>query len=251
MPPAAPPDLTAGQVIHRTDRATVIIGDAREVLAGIPTQTVGLVIVDPPYGIEWQSARRAEAFAMLDGDGENEREGVRDILRECVRVVGKSRHLYVFGPGDVLEGLQVTEPVELIWAKQALGAGDLTAPWGPMHEPISFLVSKQSFAGQAGATGNVAARLRKGSVLTHTRKTGRNVRHPSEKPVALIADLIESSSRAGELVLDPCAGSGSTGVAAVLRGRRALLIESHPDYAQLCADRLRVAEAAITRAEAA
>jgi DNA modification methylase len=248
MPPAAP-DLTAGQVIHRTDRATVIVGDARDVLAGIETDTLDLVIVDPPYGMEWQSRRRAEPFAILNGDGTNEREGVRRILSECVRVAGHNQHLYVFGPPEVLEGLNVTVPVELIWAKVAIGAGDLAAPWGPMHEPISFIVSKRP--GEAARETNIAARLRKGSVLTHPRPTGRNVRHPSEKPVALIADLIESSSRAGELVLDPCAGSGSTGVAAVLRGRRALLIESHPDYAQLCADRLRVAEAAITRAEAA
>lgn len=238
-------------VLHDSPRARLIVGDARDVLRGLDTESVDLVIVDPPYGAEWQSNLRAERFDMLQGDGASERDGVRAILEQCVRVVGQNRHLYVFGPTDVLAGLKTTERVDLIWAKQMNGAGDLTAAWGPAHEPISFLVSKHRHGGQAGTTTNVAARLRKGSVLRYGRPTGRKVRVPTEKPVALLADLIESSSRAGELVLDPCAGSGSTGVAAILRGRRALLVESHLPYARMAAERLRDAEAIAERAEVA
>ena len=65
------------------------------------------------------------------------------------------------------------------------------------------------------------------------------------------SELIESSSRSDELVLDPCAGSGATGVAAILRGRRCLLIESHEKYARLAAERVAEAERIIKRAEAA
>lgn len=232
------------RVVYQSDRAQVVCGDAREVLRERERESVDLVVVDPPYGVEWQSGFRQEAFDQLHGDGATERDGVREILTACVRAVGQNRHLYVFGPTDVVEGLKTTAPVELVWAKQVIGAGDLSAPWGPQHEPISFLVSKHRHAGQAGSTGNVAARLRKGSVLTHPRPTGRKVRHPSEKPVSLLTDLIESSSRQGELVLDPCAGSGSTGVAALLRGRRCLLVESDERYADLAAARVRAAEAA-------
>lgn len=229
-------------VIYESEWSRVVHGDARDVLAAESTESADLVVVDPPYGVEWQSNLRAKQFDQLHGDGSGERDGVREILEACVRVVGQNRHLYVFGPGDVLEGLKVTEPVALVWAKQMNGAGDLTSPWAPGHEPIHFLVSKHRHAGQAGATGNVAARLRKGSVLAFPRATGRKVRHPTEKPLGLLMELVESSSRAGDLVLDPCAGSGSTGVAAVLRGRRCLLVESHAPYARLAADRVREAE---------
>lgn len=225
-------------VVYESPRVTLVHGDARELLREQRTESVDLVVVDPPYGVEWRSGFRSESFDVLHGDGCEERDGVRDILEQCVRVVGQNRHLYVFGPDDVLEGLKITDPVQLMWAKQVIGAGDLAAPWGPMHEPISFVVSKHRHAGQAGTTNNVAARLRKGSVLTHPRPTGRKVRHPSEKPVSLLVDLIESSSRMGEFVLDPCAGSGSTGVAAIVRGRRALLFESKIEYAELAAERL-------------
>jgi site-specific DNA-methyltransferase (adenine-specific) len=88
-------------------------------------------------------------------------------------------------------------------------------------------------------------------VLRFGRRTGRTVRHPTEKPTDLLAELIESSSRVGEVVLDPFAGVGSTGVAAILRGRRALLVEVDERYAEIAVERLRVAEALAEQIEAA
>jgi site-specific DNA-methyltransferase (adenine-specific) len=68
------------------------------------------------------------------------------------------------------------------------------------------------------------------------------VRHPSEKPVGLLGEMIESSSRRGELVLDPFAGVGSTGVAAVLAGRRSYQVEIDERYVQIAVDRMVSAE---------
>ena len=156
--------------------------------------------------------------------------------------MGQHRHLYVFGPTDVLAGLKVSEPAELVWDKGRNGSGDVTAPWAPAHEPISFVVSKFRHAGEAGKTA-IPVRMRKGSVLRYGPPTGRNVRHPSEKPVPLLRELIESSSRQGETILDPYAGVGSTGVAAILAGRRAILVELDPRYVPIAVDRLKRAEA--------
>jgi DNA modification methylase len=228
------------RTVYESPRAKVIHGDARDVLASMERETVDLVVVDPPYGVEWQSGMRAERFDVLTGDGAD-REGVHAIIEGCVRVVGQNRHLYVFGPADVLAGLKVSEPVELVWDKMRPGMGDLQAQWAPAHEPLSFAVSKFRHNGQANGV-SLAARIRKGSVLSFAPPTGRKVRHPTEKPVPLLRELIESSSRAGELVFDPCAGSGSTGVAAVLGGRRALLVEVSQEYADLAAERVRAAE---------
>src|SRR4051812_26496937 len=131
-----------GQTVYKSPRAHLLCGDARKLLLNQETESVDLVIVDPPYGVEWRSNLRAERFDMLHADGRDDRDGVHEIIEQCVRVVGQNRHLYVFGPDDVLQGLKVTDPVELVWAKQMNGAGNLTAPWGPMHESIRFLVSK-------------------------------------------------------------------------------------------------------------
>lgn len=231
-----------GSPYYADEYATLHLGDARDVLPTYPTESLDLIVTDPPYGVAWQSNRRAAAFDELHNDGAGDRDVITAVLRECVRLVGQNRHLYVFGPTDVLDGLKVAKPAELVWDKATLGSGDVTAAWGPAHEPLSFTVSKHRHAGEAGKD-TVPARIRKGSVLRFPRPTGRKVRHPSEKPTALLRELVESSSRQGECVLDPFAGVGSTGVAAVLSGRRALLVELDERYAEVAATRLAAAAA--------
>lgn len=101
-------------------------------------------------------------------DGAEDREAVRGVLRECVRLVAQNRHLYVFGPDDVLDGLKVSRPVALVWDKTMMSGGDLSAAWGPSHEPIWFAVSAHRHGGQAGRDA-IPARLRKGTVLRVSR----------------------------------------------------------------------------------
>lgn len=240
--PASPaPDLPDPVLLYDGPLATIWQGDAVAVLPTILTESLDLVVTDPPYGVQWRSNRRAETFDELANDGMGDRDGIRGVLTQCVRLVGQNRHLYVFGPGDVLEGLKVSATTSLIWDKMTPGTGNLSSPWAPGHEPISFVVSKHRHAGQSGDD-CLPVRLRKGSVLRFPRPTGRKVRHPSEKPVPLLRELIESSSRQGETVLDPFAGIGSTGVAAVLSGRRALLVELDPKFAAVAVERVRRAE---------
>ena len=62
--------------------------------------------------------------------------------------------------------------------------------------------------------------------------------HPCEKPVDLLADLIKTSTRPGDLVCDCFAGSGATGIAAKATGRRAVLIEQEESYCRLIRRRL-------------
>ena len=60
--------------------------------------------------------------------------------------------------------------------------------------------------------------------------------HPCQKPIDLMADLILTVTRPGDLILDTFAGSGSTGAAALLTGRRAVLIERDPRIAATAAE---------------
>lgn len=231
----------------RGESSTVYWADSADIVPALPDRCVQVLITDPPYGIEWQSNRRTEQFAVLAGDGNapEDREAIRTVLAASLRTLAQHRHIYVFGPTDVLEGLKVSDVVSLIWDKTTMGSGDLTAPWGPSHEAIAFTTNKYSHAGKAGKP-VLPTRLRKSTILSYPRPTGRNVRHPSEKPVPLLRELLESSSRQGETVLDPFAGSGSTGVAAILTGRKAILVEKDLDYCRMIAGRLAAAEATMT-----
>ena len=61
--------------------------------------------------------------------------------------------------------------------------------------------------------------------------------HNCQKPIQMITDMVTTSSRQGDIVLDPFAGSGTTGVAAMRTGRRAILIERDERYCEVIADR--------------
>ena len=220
------------------DGVTLYHGDARDVLPTLPRGSVDLLVMDPPYGQAWRSGcRRTSAkFAVMEGD-----EGPFDaagVLRLALPVLRNNRHLYVFGPAD-LSGLPITPPVDLIWAKGQVNAGDVRSPWGPAHERIAFSTYVPSAANRQRGDGVGAARLRRGSVISVPRLNSRGVkRHPTEKPVLLLQILIESSSTFGETVLDPFAGSGSTLEAAVREGRRAIGIEVNEAFCEGIAERL-------------
>ena len=62
--------------------------------------------------------------------------------------------------------------------------------------------------------------------------------HPTEKPVGLIANLITSVTKPGDLILDPFAGSGSTLVAAKKTGRRFIGFERELNYYQTACRRV-------------
>lgn len=241
MPATVTP--TEPVLVHSSEFAEVWRGRAEEVLPRYSKESMGLVVTDPPYGVEWNSGYRSESFGQLhgDGSGESDRGTIRQIISECVRLVGQDRHLYVFGPPDTLEGQKISAVTQLIWDKGTIGTGDLTSAWGPGHELINFCVSRHRHAGRAGKDG-LPVRLRKGSVLRFNRPTGRKVRHPSEKLVPLLRELIESSSRQGETVLDPFAGTGGTGVAAILLGRKTLLVESDARWIDIAVERVQAAE---------
>jgi site-specific DNA-methyltransferase (adenine-specific) len=68
--------------------------------------------------------------------------------------------------------------------------------------------------------------------------------YPTQKPVRLLERIVAASSRPGDLVLDPYAGSGTTGVAAARLGRRWLLVDRNPVAVAIARARLEAPEVA-------
>jgi len=69
-------------------------------------------------------------------------------------------------------------------------------------------------------------------------KTDKDKLHPTQKPVALFEYLIKTYTNEGDLVLDNCAGSGTTGVACKNTNRNYILIEKEPEYIDIINKRL-------------
>lgn len=220
--------------------ATLYLGDAAEV---VPTlDPVDLLATDPPWLISQASHGRRQAttmpaFGVIHGDRPGEVD-VPAILTAAVRRLRDHRHVYVFGPAHLLAPVpQLSTPRELIWDKEMHGGGDLTTPWGPGHEPISFAVRSQRTS--AKSEGAFAARMRQSSVLRGARANAAGtVRHPHEKSVEVMRRIVEASSNLGDTVLDPFMGSGTTIVAALLEGRRAIGVEVDERYFNVAVERV-------------
>lgn len=222
---------------YQDERATIYHGDCRDVVGDLYCNSVDLIVTDPPYGQKWNSGWREEKFNNIVGD-----DGSLDVvltLADIIMMLKQNRHLYVFGKFN-LSQLPITSVVELIWDKMMTGPGNLSLPWGTAHETILFGVYRPSKANRESGQGNLTARLRQGSVLRVPRLNSRAVnQHPTEKPVKLLRQLIESSSCMDETVFDPFVGVGSTLVAAALEGRKSVGIEIEEQYCEIAANRLR------------
>lgn len=218
---------------YSDDLVTLYHGDCTDVLPRLPKGGADLLLTDPPYGISYRSGR--SKHGPIAGD-----DGTLDVaaaLSLALNALKFNRHFYVFGPLDISQ-LTLGTTVGLVWDKCKHGTGNLEIPWGTSHEPVSFGVWTK-YPSQRGV-GATAARLRRGTVLRcPTVNTGRGaLSHPTEKPVPLLRELIEASSRIGETVLDPFAGAGSTLIAARLEGRKAIGIELEERYCEVVAKRL-------------
>ncbi len=64
-------------------------------------------------------------------------------------------------------------------------------------------------------------------------------KHPTQKPLPLLARIIQASTKEGDLILDPFAGSSTTGIAAHLLGRRFIGIEQSSEFLQLSENRFK------------
>lgn len=224
------------QPYYQDEDVTLYLGDSREVLAGLERDSIDLIVTDPPYGQEYLSNRGGGHTRIAGDDGSL---NVPAVLSQACRILRRGRHAYVFGPPSLVEGAPLAAAVELVWDKEVVGMGDLTLPWSRSHEPITFAVYEPSKANRDKGYGGLSARLRQGSVLRVPRANGAATkRHPTEKPVPLLRQLIESSSIWGETVLDPFVGVGSTLVAARAEGRRSVGIEIEEKYCEIAAQRL-------------
>lgn len=76
------------------------------------------------------------------------------------------------------------------------------------------------------------------SIIEISSRSEQRGLHPTQKPVALFEYLIRTYTNPGEVVLDNCCGSGTTGVACMNTGRQCIQIELDPEYCDIAYARL-------------
>jgi len=87
-------------------------------------------------------------------------------------------------------------------------------------------------------------------VLNRARSEKSERVHPTQKPLVLMRMLVTQFTDEGEVILDPTAGGGTTGVAAKFEGRKAILIESQEQHCEASAKRLEAVEPQLVLAPA-
>jgi site-specific DNA-methyltransferase (adenine-specific) len=221
---------------YSDDLVTIYHGDCRDVSLALAPRTVDLTLTDPPYGMAFVSGWTVEK-ATVKSDGV--RQGVRIVrsaLNELSPCFSDDMHLLVFchweSWPDFYDALSHIGQVRnaLVWYKSGGGMGDLRHEYAKDYEVILFA---------ARGRGRELRGSRTGCVLRYNRVATADRLLPFEKPVDLLSELIDRHTQPGGLVLDPFMGSGSTLVAAKLRGRRAIGIELDEARCELAAERLR------------
>ena len=199
-------------------------GDCIHVLRRFPDACIDLVVTDPPYLVRYQ-----------DKDGrkvpnDDNPRWMFPAFHELHRVLKPDRHLVSFyGWGKADRFLQVWRecgfyPVgHFVFIKNYDSRVGHTAM---MHEQ-AYLLAKGNPPKPANPPPDVIAFEYSGNKL-----------HPTQKPVSALVPLVMAYSQAGEVVLDPFAGSGSTGVAAKECSRQFILIEKDQVYQRAAQQRL-------------
>jgi site-specific DNA-methyltransferase (adenine-specific) len=191
-------------------------GDCREILPTLAP--VDLVLTDPPYGIDYQSARRTEwqRKPHLDGDDEYPL-WFFDMIAPRVA-------LFAWCRWDILPLLPPPKSF-IVWDKGVHSMGDLEHEYGRQWEGCAFYPGPgHSFT------------KRPVDIIRLMRIAPEAMVHPTEKPVGVLRQLLVPHP--GDTVLDPFMGSGTTLRAAKDLGRKAIGIEIEERYCEIAAKRM-------------
>lgn len=210
---------------YQDEVVTIYHGDCREILPTLGK--VDLLLTDPPYGMSFQSNHRAVKHKRIANDNALP----IDLIQEAIEKA--SRAAYVFCRWDNIKDMPPPRSV-VAWVKNNWSMGDLQHEHGRQWEACCFYP-------QGGHEF-----IKRIPDVIFADRTG-NTLHPTEKPVALIAQII--AANIGETILDPFMGSGTTLVAAKLEGRKAIGIELEERYCEIAAKRLSQKVFAFTEVE--
>lgn len=233
-----------GEIFERLERGVyiahvgdsdlaVVKGDAWEELKKLKTGSFDAIITDPPYPwldhhVETGTTRKKDgelSFETKELDGE--------ILSEFYRVLKDGAHCFIFVPSiskDTRKPLnELIERVKdaglkfnkyFVWNRKTIGMG---YNGRCKYEGILFLSKGERRMPRDKSVPDL---------ISVKRIPPCNRQHETEKPVELLNQLVKFSTEEDDWVLDPFAGSGSTGEACVELQRNCVLIEKEKQFVE-------------------
>ena len=226
----------------------LLLGDCLEILPTLEAGSVDCLLTDPPYCsggyLEAQKNTKAQGLrgATVSADGFHWFQGdnmgsqgllflLRSVLVNCRRLMKQNRSAFIFtdwrmistmAPGLESAGMRYRNM--LVWDKCNAGLG---VGFKPAHEVImEFANGSTEYASLCGQ-----------NVLRCPRVSSQKKEHGAEKPVELLAEILDVATKQGGSVLDSFMGSATTGVACIRTGRRFIGIEIEPKYFEIAVQR--------------
>jgi DNA modification methylase len=205
-----------------------------------------LMVTDPPYGVEYDPAWRAQPGKFI-----LPKKGVR---KGAVRNDDRADWIEAWKlfPGEVayvwhgglwsaaaetsLHGAGFQTRAQIVWVKQHAPISRGHYHW--RHECCWYVVREgKTGSWQGDRTQNTVWEIN--TAVGYLKREGaeEKTEHSTQKPVECMKRPIENNSKAGDAVYDPFVGSGSMLIAAEMTGRKALTIEIDPRYCDVVVER--------------
>ena len=248
-------------------RDRIIHGDAFDVLPKLPRDTFDLVFMDPPYFLQlpkkelrrWKVKTTVDAvndhwdkfasFTEYDDFIARLLQGVRPLMKEKATIWVISTYHSVFRIGRIMQDLGFWILNDVHWVKTNpmpnwLGVRFTNATetliWAARDKNTKGYTFHRDKAKELGV-GKVGANVWELPICAgreRLRDSDGNKTHSTQKPLALLRNVLLTSTNEGDLVLDPVAGTGTTAAAAKELGRHFTAIERDAAYVDATQKRL-------------
>lgn len=231
-------EATPADVLSGAAQWCVVEGDALALLASLPDGCVDHVVTDPPYNARTHEGAKAKGgklverstvdFASLEST---------EFFNDCLRAA--RRWCLAFCVAEQIADYESTSGDR--WVR--------TGAWIRLGASPQFSGDRPAVGFDAIAIAHRRGRKRWNGGGRHALwahgfqrdEVGEGRGHPTRKPLALMRELVRDFTDPGEVILDPFAGSGTTGVAAIAEGRRVILCERVAEYAEIARRRCEAA----------
>jgi len=241
----------------------IIHGDVLKVLRTIPSESVDLIFADPPYNLQLKGQLERPDHTKVHGvDNEwdkfssfsNYDSFTSHWLAECKRILKFNGTIWTIGSyhnifrvGSILQDLDFWILNDVIWRKTNPMPNFRGRRFTNAHETMIWAAksenSKYTFNYEAMKSLNGDYQMRSDWFLPicsgkeRLKLNGLKV-HPTQKPENLLTRVILSSTKKGDLILDPFFGTGSTGAVAKKYGRNWIGVEKEKVYIDHALERI-------------